>query len=139
MNTGRPCRRAARSNDSRFSTVLFSARLAATRPQAMPPGLRKSFCKSVSTSAVRRSTVIPGLGRSMSLLLCLGRKDKTCIYRFMVKKGYGSSAEALLPREAPEGSHPGVAEQAPGLPLGDSPARDGLLEQGPPRLRQAVG
>ena len=50
-----------------FSIVLFSARLSATRPQAMPPGLRKSFWRSVITSAVRRgSMVIPGLGKSMA-------------------------------------------------------------------------
>src|SRR4051812_23180178 len=122
-----------------FSMVLFSARLSATRPQATPPGLRKSFCRSVITSAVRRgSIVIPGLGNSIASLHSR-TKDETCRCRFPGKKRADSSAEALLPRESPEGSHPGVAEQPLRLLLGGPPGRDGLLEQGPPRPGEAIG
>src|SRR5262245_35358033 len=121
-----------------FSIVLFSARLSATRLQAMPPGLRKSFCRSVSTSAVRRaSMVIPGLGKSMAFPLL--SREKICRYRFLAKEKAGSTAEALLAGEPPEGPHPGVAEQALRPLLGAPPRRDGPLEQGPPGRREAIG
>src|SRR5215469_7201252 len=128
MNTTRPCRRAARSNDSMFSIVLLSARLSATRPQAMPPGLRKSFWRSVITSAVRRaSMVIPGLGSSMSC--SLSEEERKSVHTdFQEKKGpCQSSTEALLPRELPEGLDSGVAKQPLSLLLGAPPGRDGLL------------
>src|SRR6516165_4946875 len=122
-----------------FSMVLFSARLSATRPQAIPPGLRKSFCRSVITSAVRRgSMIIPGLGRSMVSLLSR-RRGKSVSTGFRQKERDYSSAEALLPGETPQRLHPGVTEQAPRLLLGTSPGRDGLLEQGPPCLGEAKG
>src|SRR5262249_2953847 len=120
--------------------VLFSARLSATRPQAMPPGLRKSFCRSVITSAVRRgSTVIPGLGRSMAFPLG-SRRRKFVGTGFPEKsKSAASSAEPLLPREPPEGSPPGVAEESLRFPRGPAPGRDGPFEQRTPRLCEAIG
>src|SRR5262245_23965799 len=49
-----------------FSTVWLAARLSFMSPQAAPPGLRKSFCRSVMTSAVRgRSIAMPGIGNAI--------------------------------------------------------------------------
>src|SRR5215468_743592 len=49
-----------------FSTVLLAARLYFISPQAAPPGLKKSFCRSVITSAVRgRSIAMPGIGNAI--------------------------------------------------------------------------
>ena len=50
---------------SMFSTVLLASTLLPTTPQVTPSGLRKSFCGSVTTSAVRPgSTCMPGSGRA---------------------------------------------------------------------------
>src|SRR5262249_33034071 len=49
-----------------FSPVWLAARLSFMSPQAAPPGLRKSFWRSVITSAVRgRSIAMPGIGNAI--------------------------------------------------------------------------
>lgn len=46
-----------------FSTVWFAVTLLPTSPQVTPVGLRKSFCGSVTTSAVRDGSMVrPGSG-----------------------------------------------------------------------------
>jgi hypothetical protein len=54
---------AERKSTSRFSTVPFSVTLLPTTPQVTPSGLRKSFCGSVTTSAVLAGSIfMPGSG-----------------------------------------------------------------------------
>jgi len=61
---------AAANSESMFSTVLLSVTLLPTTPQVTPFGLRKSFCGSVMSRAVRPGTMVtPGSGSAAVTVL----------------------------------------------------------------------
>src|SRR5262245_45067451 len=114
-----------------FRIVSLAARLSLRSRQPAPSGLRKSFWRSVITSAVRGCSITrPGVGKLIASSSGIRRKSVDTDFRpekgpspQWSRAGKGSGAEAGFAGEPVEGLDPRRAEQLVRPPLGDPPGR----------------